>query len=164
MSEKQNTEAAGLNRFWAVVITIAAVLVFVELIIPAVSRQITGLPFPLTVPRALVFIYLVLTLIALFLFVTFSDENLNEFWDPIRRYLRGEFGTAPRTAGLVLIPILVSWWVFDLNMPKLEPPLALRIQHPSSNFPKSSEELKNPMRTLLKMLLRHSLKKQDPAT
>ncbi len=142
MSEQR--EAQRYNRVWPVVITIGVVLVLVEWVIPAASRQITELPFPLTVPRALMVIYMVLTIIALSLFVTFSDEYLEDFWHPIRRFLRGDFGNMPRNAALVIVPLLVTWWVFDLKMPKLEPPLALRIQHPSSNFPKSSEELQNP--------------------
>jgi mono/diheme cytochrome c family protein len=143
-NEQHNEQQPVLNRFWMVVATIATVLIFVEWIIPAVSREITGLPFPLTVPRALMFIYMVLTLIALFLFVTFSDENLEEFWQPIRRFLRGDFGSSIRNAVLVIIPLLMTWYVFDLKRPQLEPPLALRIQHPSSNFPKSYEALNNP--------------------
>ncbi len=144
MPEQHNNRPRILNRFWSVMLTIVAVLILVEWIIPAVSREITGLPFPLTVPRALVVIYMVLTLIALFLFVTFSDENLEEFWRPIRRFLRGDFGTGVRNAALVIIPALMTWYVFDLKMPQLEPPLALRMQHPSSNFPKSYEALANP--------------------
>lgn len=144
MPEQHNNRPPILNQFWAVMLTIVAVLILVEWIIPAVSREITGLPFPLTVPRALMVIYMVLTLIALFLFVTFSDENLEEFWRPIRRFLRGDFGTGVRNVALVIIPALMTWYVFDLKMPQLEPPLALRMQHPSSNFPKSYEALNNP--------------------
>jgi mono/diheme cytochrome c family protein len=144
MSEKDPQLKPGFNRFWMAIVTILAVLVFVEWIVPAASRGITGLPFPLTVPRTLLLIYMVLTLIALFLFITFSDEYLDEFWQPLKRFLRGDFGTGSHTAALVIVPLLVAWWVFDLKMPQLEPPLALRIQHPSSNFPKSSEDLKNP--------------------
>ena len=144
MSEQDNTPQPVLNRFWMVVLTIVAVFIFVEWVIPAVSREITGLPFPLSVPRALLFIYMVLTLIALFLFVTYSDENLEEFWRPIKHFLRGDFGNAIRNAALAIIPLLMTWYVFDLKMPQLEPPLALRIQHPSSNFPKSYETLNNP--------------------
>jgi hypothetical protein len=141
MSESKRPK---INPFWAVVITVGIILFLVEWIIPAVSRQVTGLPFPLTVPRALLFIYMVLTLVALFLFVTFSDENLNAFWRPIRRFLRGDFGKNARNVVVVIVPLLVTWWVFDMKMPKLEPPISLRIQHPSSNFPKSFEDLKNP--------------------
>lgn len=138
------TMPVRISRFWSVILTIVVVLAVVEWLIPAISREVTGLPFPLTVPRTLLFFYMVLTLIGLFLYVTFSDEALEEFWQPIRSYLRGDYGKTVRTAGFILLPLIAGWWVYDLILPKSETPLALRIQHPSSNFPKSFEDLRNP--------------------
>jgi mono/diheme cytochrome c family protein len=46
--------------------------------------------------------------------------------------------------GLIAIPLVAGWQVYDLTVPKFEVPPALRIQHPSSNFPKSFEALENP--------------------
>ncbi|MDP6108966.1 MAG: hypothetical protein QGF71_02690, partial [Rhodospirillales bacterium] len=85
-----------INRFWSVVITILVIYGIVKLVIPAVSREITALPFPLTVPGTLVFIYMTLTVVALFLLVTFSDEFMKEFVGPIRGMLRGEYTKAFR--------------------------------------------------------------------
>ncbi len=142
--DSQEPETPKGNRFWMVVGTFLFVIVLVEWIIPAVSRSITGLPFPLTVPSTLSLFYVVLTLIALFLFVTFSDENLEEFWRPIRRFLAGDFGKLPLLAALLLVPIIIGWQVYETLRPTMDAPIALRIQHPSSNFPKSYEELHNP--------------------
>ena len=134
-----------INRFWAVVLTLVTVYALVKWGIPAASRQITALPFPLSVPGTLMFIYMALTVVALFMFVTFSEDYLEEFLHPVRKFLRGEYGKRPRTIGLAIIPLLAGWQVFDLTDPSQVPPLALRIQHPSSNFPQDFETLKNPV-------------------
>ena len=133
-----------IPRTLTVLLTIAAVYGLIKWVIPAASRSITALPFPLPVPGTLVFFYMVLTLVAMFMLVTFSDRNIDEFMGPIWRFMRGDFGRAPRLAALVAIPLLVGWQVYDVKQPKVELPSSLRIQHPSSNFPKQFEEMKNP--------------------
>ncbi len=133
-----------ISRFWTVILTVLVVYAFIKWGVPAASRQITGLPFPLPVPGTLMFIFMVLTIISLFLFITFSDENLEEFLRPVRKFLRGDYGKYPRAGLLAVIPFLVAWQVYDITVPKVELASSLRIQHPSSNFPKSFEELKNP--------------------
>ncbi len=135
----------GVNKFWSVVLTFIAIYGLVRWGIPALSREITALPFPLSVPGTLMFIYMTLTVIALFLFVTFSDEYMEEFLTPIRKFLRGEYTALARNMVLAMFPILAGWQVYGMVAPKVELPVALRIQHPSSNFPKSSEALKNPI-------------------
>ncbi len=134
-----------LGTFWSVVVTLIVVYGLVKWGIPAVSREITTLPFPLPVPGTLMFMYMVVTLIALFLFVTFSDDALEEFLRPIKKLLVGGYGSAARTLVLVAVPLLAGWQVYEVTVPKVEAPAALRIQHPSSNFPKSFEALKNPL-------------------
>lgn len=133
-----------IGRFWSVVITIVVVYMLVKWGIPALSRQITSLPFPLTVPGTLMFIYMALTGVALFLFITFSEEHLEEFLRPIKKFLRAEYGKLPRAAALVAVPIFAGWQAYDVVNPRSDLPPALRIQHPSSNFPKDFESLKNP--------------------
>ena len=134
-----------IGRFGTVVTTLIVVYALIKWGIPAASRQITTLPFPLPVPGALMFIYMALTVVALFLLVTFSEDYLEEFLRPIKRFLRGEFGKAPRALALIAVPLLVGWQVYDATVPKIEMPPSLRIQHPSSNFPKSFEALENPV-------------------
>jgi mono/diheme cytochrome c family protein len=133
-----------INRFWSIVLTVVVVYAFVKWGIPAASRQITTLPFPLTVPGTLMFIYMALTVVALFLLVTFSDEYLQEFLYPIRKMLRAEYGKSLRSGILIAVPLIVGWQVYEGIVPKIELPSSLRIQHPSSNFPKSFENKKNP--------------------
>jgi mono/diheme cytochrome c family protein len=133
------------GRFWSIVITLVVIYALIEWGVPAASRAITGLPFPLPVPGTLVFMFMVLTIVSLFLFVTFSDERLDEFMRPVKRLLAGGYGKLPRLAVLIAVPLIAGWQVYELRAPRIEVPSALRIQHPSSNFPKSFEDLKNPV-------------------
>jgi len=133
-----------ISRFWSIVLTLLIIYGLIKWGVPMVSRQITNLPFPLPVPGTLMFFYMVLTVVSLFILVTFSDEYLNEFLGPVKKFLRGEYGKAPRAAGLVMVPLLVGWQVYGVTAPQVELPASLRIQHPSSNFPKKLEDLKNP--------------------
>ena len=43
-------------RFWTVVLTLVLIYALVKWGIPVLSREITGMPFPLTVPGTLMFI------------------------------------------------------------------------------------------------------------
>ncbi len=134
-----------IGRFWLVILTFLIVYGLVKWGIPAASRSITTLPFPLPVPGALMFIYMTLTLTALFLLVTFSDEHMAEFLSPVKKFLRGGYGKIPRAIGLLAVPLLAGWQMYEITVPKVEMPSSLRIQHPSSNFPKKLEDLKNPI-------------------
>jgi len=136
-----------VNRFWSMVITLLIVYGLVKWGVPAISRQITTLPFPLSVPGTLMFIYMTLTVVALFMLVTFSDEYMAEFLHPIKKLLRGEYSSLLRNLVLVAVPLIVSWQVYEVIVPKVQLPTTLRIQHPSSNFPKKFEDLKNPLST-----------------
>ncbi|MDP7539831.1 MAG: hypothetical protein QF726_05105, partial [Alphaproteobacteria bacterium] len=133
-----------LGRFWSAVLTLIVIYALIRWGIPSASREITTLPFPLPVPGALIFIYMTLALVAMFLLVTFSDEAMADFLRPIKRLLRAEFGKLPRAAVLVLVPLIAGWQVYEVTVPRVELPVSLRIQHPSSNFPKKFEDLKNP--------------------
>ncbi len=133
------------GRFGSVVVTLLLVYAFVKLVIPAISRSITGMDeFPLTVPGTLVLFYMVLTIVALYMFITFSDDIMDEFLAPIRKLLRGGYGVPARTFVLVALPVIVGWQAYQTSVPKSVLPASLRIQHPSSNFPEKFESLENP--------------------
>lgn len=132
------------HRFWHIVFTLVIIYGVVRWGIPAASRYITEMPFPLPVPGTLMLFYMTLTLVALFLFVTYSDENLNDFMRPVNTFLRGGYTKTVRFLGLVTISVLAGWQVYGSTIPKLDLPSSLRIQHPSSNFPKTFEKMSNP--------------------
>jgi len=134
-----------INRFWSVVLTLAIVYSFVKWGIPAIAREVTSLPFPLPVPGTLMFFYMTLTVIAMFLLTSFSDEYFEEFLGPIKKLLRGDYGKLARLVVLLAVPLLAGWQVYEKIVPRAEMPVTLRIQHPSSNFPKKFEEMKNPL-------------------
>ena len=135
-----------IGGFWSIVLTLVIVYGAVKWGIPALSRQITTLPLPLPVPGTLMFMYMALTVVALFMFVTFAQHNLDDFMRPVTKFLRGHHGKLlPRATVLAIVPLVVGWQVYDTVSPKVELPRSLRIQHPSSNFPKQLEDLKNPV-------------------
>jgi len=134
-----------LGRFWSSVVTLIVVYLIIKAGIPFVSRWITGLPFPLPVPGTLTLFFMVLTISALFIYISFSEERLEEFLLPIRRLLLGLYGTRTRTVVLTIIPLLFGWQIYSTIVPKVSSPTSLRIQHPSSNFPRDMETLKNPL-------------------
>lgn len=134
-----------LGPFWNTVITLIVVYGLIKLGIPIISRWLTGLPFPMPVPSTLILFYIVLTIIALYIYITSSEERLEGFLTPIRRLLLGEYGSKARTAVVTIIPLVFGWQVYSALVPKVSSPTTLRIQHPSSNFPKAMEALKNPL-------------------
>lgn len=138
--------ALRLNIFWSTVITLIIVYGLIKWAIPLVSRWITGLPFPMSVPGTLMLFYMVLAVAALFIYITFNEKRLEEFLDPVKRLLIGEYGVRTRAVILGVIPLIVGWEVWSTTAPKVSSPTTLRIQHPSSNFPKAMEALENPLR------------------
>ncbi|MBI5970405.1 MAG: cytochrome c [Deltaproteobacteria bacterium] len=130
--------------FWGICISMAVIYGAVKWLIPFASRRITGMPFALPVPGTLMLFYMALAAAAMALYVTFSDERFSDFTRPVKAFFDGSYGTLPRGAALVIIPLLVGWLVYDHWSPNVLAPLSLRIQHPSSNFPKKMEDLKNP--------------------
>lgn len=133
-----------IGTFPLVVAILIAAYALTKWGIPAFSRMVTSLPFPLPVPGTLMFFYMTLTVIALFLIVTFSEEGLKDFLRPIRKLLRGEYTRVLRAAVLLAVPAVAAWQMYELTVPRALAPASLRIQHPSSNFPVSFEALENP--------------------
>src|SRR3990167_10192160 len=135
-----------LGQFWNAIITLIVVYGIVKWVVPLVSRKITGLPFPLSVPGTLMLFYMALTLAALFIYISFSEERLQGFLAPIKKLISGEYGVNTRTVVLAIVPLVVGWQVYSTTVPKVSSPTSLRIQHPSSNFPKTMEPLEKPLR------------------
>lgn len=133
-----------IGTFPIVVIVLVVVYALAKWGIPAFSRSVTSLPFPLPVPGTLMFFYMTLTVVALFLMVTFSEDGLTDFLRPIKKLLRGEYGRISRALVLLAVPLVAGWQMYDMTVPRAQVPASLRIQHPSSNFPVSMESLKNP--------------------
>ncbi len=129
----------------SVFITLLILFLLIKFGIPMVSRAITGMDFPLTVPGTLFLFYAVLILIGTFVYVSSDEDTLEDFIDPIRKTYSGHYGKVFRTVVLVLVPVILGAGVFSWVRPIVASPVALRVQHPSSNFPKKFENMENPM-------------------
>ena len=120
-----------IGSFLSVVLTLLVVYAIVKWGIPAISREITTLPFPLPVPGTLMFFYMMLAIIALFLMVTFSEDGLNDFLRPIKKFLRGGYTKILRNIALVAVPALIGWQVTNLLflVPRCLRRFAFNIRH-----------------------------------
>ena len=134
-----------IGQFGSVIITLFIIYLLIKWGIPFISRKITGMDFPLPVPGTLMIFYMVLILIATFIYITSSEEKLKEFLKPIQKMLKGEYGNNTRLITLTIIPLIAGFNVYSIAVPKISSPISLRIQHPSSNFPKQFEMAKNPI-------------------
>lgn len=139
--EKKNK----ISQFGSVVITLLIIYLLIKFGIPFASRKITGMDFPLPVPGTLMVFYMVLIFIATFIYITSSEEKLKDFLLPIQKMLKGEYGNNTRLITLTIIPLIAGFNVYSIAAPKISSPISLRIQHPSSNFPKQFETAKNPI-------------------
>lgn len=144
--KRGNLKVGKIGRFWSAIISLVVIYGIIKWGIPLVSRKITGLPFAMSIPGTLMLFYMALTIAALFIYVTFSEERLREFIEPVKRLLMGDYGNATRSVILGVVPLVVGWQVYDYTVPKVSAPVAIRIQHPSSNFPKAMETKQNPLR------------------
>jgi len=133
------------GMFWKVLGTVAAALALIRFGIPIASRQITGMDFPLTVPSTLFLFYIILLLAGTFVYVTSNEATLESFMEPIKNALGGGYGRRTRLAVMIIAPLVAGAGVFLWVKPTVASPVALRIQHPSSNFPKKFESMANPM-------------------
>ncbi|MFQ5432467.1 MAG: c-type cytochrome [Nitrospinota bacterium] len=121
------------------------ILLGIKYLVPVISRKVTGLDLPLPVPSTLMWFYIILLSIGTFVYVSSDEEMLNDFMRPIKRTFRAEYGSAFRLIALIGTPVIIGIFVFMQVKPTVASPVALRIQHPSSNFPKRFEGMKNPM-------------------
>ena len=124
---------------------LVGILVGIKYLVPVISKRVTGLDLPLPVPGTLMWFYIILLSIGTFVYVSSDDEMLEEFMSPIKKMFRAEYGSAVRLATMIVVPLAMGAFVFDQVRPTVASPVALRIQHPSSNFPKRFEDMKNPM-------------------
>lgn len=133
--------------FLGSVITILVVYLIFKYLAPYISMLIVGKDRPLPLPGSLMFIYMVLTFLGLFIFITTSDQKIEQFKEPITRFLNGgQAGLVGmlRMAVLVVVPFLVGWGVYNRTAPSVKPPVMIRVQHPT--MPGRFEPMINPMR------------------
>lgn len=133
--------------FWGTVITVAAVYVFLRFAFPYLAMALVNKPNPLPMPSMAVLMYMLLTLLGAAVYISFDDRRLRQFLRPLLLLLIGR-GTrelrAGRTVFLVALPLLAAVALFRALVPSAEPPVWLRIQHPT--IPGKYERKVNPFR------------------
>ena len=132
------------NLFWKIIFLFFASYLFIKLAVPLLSQYLLSMPFNYPVPRSLLYAYMLTVAAALFMYVTLSDERIEEFLSPLKRFLKGHYGDLPRNMVLVIFPLLAGLFIYDIYSPSAELPASIRMQHPSSNFPEERAILVNP--------------------
>ncbi len=127
---------------WGCVITFVTVYLAFKFLAPVISAKIVGKDRPLPLPSALMLIYLILTTVALAIFVTTSKDKIEAFKGPLVNFLKGE--GMLRLGVLVLLPLLVGGIAYSKAAPRVAPPVMIRVQHPT--LPGKFEPLQNPFR------------------
>ena len=156
-----------IGMFWSVIIFCIIAYFLLVKGIPALSRAITGLEgITLPVPATLQIFWAVLLAITIFMYVSFDEARIKSFFEPIVKLLKGEYSKPVFWAVLIIIPLGAGHLAWSQFAPKMEAPVVMRIQHPSSNFPKKNEDLVNPMKEPTKAELDQFIKqvKEDKVT
>jgi DMSO reductase family type II enzyme heme b subunit len=138
--------------FWSTLVALAIVWLILQYALPYFTMWVAGAERPLPIPWAALVMYLLLALVGALVYVTISEESIQEFLRPVAAFLRGPKSTAPnarplRTARLtllLLIPLMAGGFVYARAVPSTQSPALLRIQHPT--IPGAYERLKNPFR------------------
>jgi mono/diheme cytochrome c family protein len=128
-------------------ITLVIVYLVIKIVIPYVSMWITGWPRPLVVPSTLTVMYMLLAIVGLTIYISMSEENIREFLDPVRTFLKGGQAGAMGTVRMLvlgLVPLLAGWITYQQVAPKVQSATGIRIQHPT--IPGQFEKLINPYR------------------
>ncbi|MFQ5882214.1 MAG: c-type cytochrome [Candidatus Methylomirabilales bacterium] len=139
------------SLFWSTLLSLIATYLLLEYGLPYLTMVMTGSDRWMPVPRTLMAMFMILAIVGALVYVSTSDEKLEEFERPILAFLRGDqdgrwptWAKVTRMASLVAIPIFVGGFVYSQTRPSVASPTALRIQHPT--IPGAFERLANPFR------------------
>lgn len=148
-----------IGMFWSVVIFCIVSYFLLVKGIPALSRKLTGFTdIILPVPATLQMFWAILLTITIFMYVSFDEARIKSFMEPILKLLKGEYSKPVFWFVLIIIPLGAGNLAWSQFAPKMEAPIVMRIQHPSSNFPKKNEDLNNPFKEPSKAELEQFIK------
>lgn len=137
--------------FWSSLTAWVAIYLLLEYLFPYLSMSIMGSENPLSVPAALMVMFMALTTVGIFIHISLDDDRLREFIRPAVQFFKGYSGekVGPHTAKgiarmivLTVFPLLAGWLVYVQASPGIRTPTLLRIQHPT--IPGRYEKLENP--------------------
>ncbi len=133
--------------FWGCVATLVVVYIVFKFIAPIISMWIVGKSVPLPLPNALIMIYMILAIVGVAIFISTSEDKMEEFLQPILGFFRGgQSGILGmlRMGALAAVPVLIGWMVYSSTAPSVKPLTAIRVQHPT--IPGKFEKMVNPLR------------------
>lgn len=90
-------------------------------------------------------LYIAIILIGAAIYIFSSIGGIQRLIDPIRKTYSGAYGPTARLMIFIFVPAVFGCTVFSWMKPIKITPDAMRIQHPTSNFPKKFETMKNPI-------------------
>ena len=116
------------HPFWqAVALAFVAYLIF-DWGIPAL--RYLGIPSA-PVPNSVLAEFMFIALIGILIYVSENDARWDEFKQPIQATLVDEDKRWVRNGFLVLVPLVVGLFTFQVTRPKVEAPIQLRSIHPA---------------------------------
>lgn len=135
--------------FWGSLIALIMIYLILRIGVSYLSMWIAHRDTLLPIPEASMVMYIALTIIGIFVYVSINDEMLNEFVRPIVGLLRGEgwedgWRRIMRMGLLIAFPLFIGWSVYSHLAPSVITPTSIRIQHPT--IPGAYETLQNPFR------------------
>ncbi|MBI2089692.1 MAG: cytochrome c [Deltaproteobacteria bacterium] len=140
-----------LSLFWSAVISLIVTYLFLEYGVPYATMLITGREQWMPVPRTAMAMFMILAVVGAMVYVSTSDEKIEEFREPVLAFLRGDqdgrwstWAKWARVVCLAAFPFLLGGFVYFQTRLTAASPTTLRIQHPT--IPGAYEKLKNPLR------------------
>lgn len=138
-----------LPLFWSTVISLIVTYLLLEYGFPYLTMVVTGSGRWMPVPRTLMAMFMILAIVGALVYISVSDEKLEEFKRPLLAFLRGDgrwptWAKGARIGAIGVIPLLLGGFVYSQTKPSVASPTALRIQHPT--IPGAFEKLTNPFR------------------
>jgi mono/diheme cytochrome c family protein len=137
--------------FFSTAISLITIYLLLEYAFPYLTMMVTGSDQWMPVPRTLMAIFMMLAVVGAGVYVSTSDEKLEEFERPLLGFFSGDqegrwpaWAKVARGTTLVVIPLLLGAFVYAQAKPTVASPTVLRIQHPT--IPGAFEKLKNPFR------------------
>ena len=140
-----------LSLFWSTVISLIVTYFFLEYGVPFATVLITATKQWMPVPRTAMVMFMILAVIGAMVYISISDEKIEEFRGPLLNFLRGDqdgrwsaWVRWTRITALVAFPVLLGALVYFQVKPTVASPTTLRMQHPT--IPQAYEKLTNPLR------------------
>ena len=140
-----------LPLFWSTAISLIVTYFFLEYAVPFATMLITGTKQWMPVPRTAMVMFMILAVIGAMVYISISDEKIEEFRQPPLNFLRGDqdwrwsaWVKWARIITLVAFPFLLGALVYFQVKPTVASPTTLRMQHPT--IPQAYEKLTNPLR------------------